>query len=415
MAKKILEESSVLSWVEPAPTSFRPCLRWLVVIVLTAGALSVLILSSAPAPFFWLGLTWAAVLFAAILFVKRSWPKALLLNLGVVACVLAAIEGYLVTHEYVPPVYPDGDIYVHDGILGWAPKSASSVHAIKPMPTGLLYPPQGTLFDVHYTIGPDGLRVAPPYRKDLISGTILFFGCSFTFGEGLKDDETLPYQVGLQSQGRYRTLNFGVGGYGPEQMLAAIERGRVSALVDTPPQYAYYVALAGHIWRVAGRVAWGGQAPRYVLTSNGDVHQDGNLSDRKPLDARLGIKHGAKQLRKSAIWRLLSFHDDSVSDEDLKLYLAVVRRSRDLLVAQYPGIQFRVILWTNPADPGDQPLYEKMQNGFREMGIPFDRVEDILPGYRSDQLKYVLSSADHHPNALADRLLAEQVLHEVAH
>ncbi len=54
-------------------------------------------------------------------------------------------------------------------------------------------------------------------------------------GAGLEDDETLSYQVGVQSGGRYRTFNFAANGYGPAQMLAAIETGMVGRIVDTTP------------------------------------------------------------------------------------------------------------------------------------------------------------------------------------
>jgi hypothetical protein len=288
------------------------------------------------------------------------------------------------------------------------------VRAIKTGPAGLLHGPGGLLYDVQYSIDSNGLRVAPPYLKDKLAGTILFFGCSFTFGEGLKDSETLPYQVGVQSEGRYRTFNFGVGGYGPEQMLAAIEHGMVARVVDSSPQYVYYIAIPGHVWRVAGRVKWGGHAPRYVLGADGAVSQAGYFEDRKPLADRLGLTHGVRQLNKSAIWQLLSTRDYPVTDSDIRLYLAVVRRSRELLAAQYPDVRFRVILWWNQAFEPQRPVYEKMQEGFRQMGIPFDLVEDVLPGYKTNSPQYVLSSMDHHPNALADRLLAAQVLKEVA-
>jgi hypothetical protein len=55
----------------------------------------------------------------------------------------------------------------------------------------------------------------------------------------------------------------------------------------------------------------------------------------------------------------------------------------------------------------------KMRDGFHQMGIPLDLVEDILPDYHTNELKYVLSSADHHPNALADRLLAQYIFSRI--
>lgn len=380
-------------------------------LLLSVLAASVAILKFAPVPFFWLWLTWAAFLFASILVVHGAWPRAILFNFGIVLCMLAAVEAYLSSNEYTSPIYPDGDFYVHDDLLGWAPVKGMQAHAIKFGPAGLLNHPSGLLFDTTYTIDSNGLRVAPPYQSDHLTGTVLFFGCSFTFGEGLKDNETLPYQVGAQSGGQYRTFNFAFEGYSPAQMLAEIEHGMVRRVVDTTPRYAYYVAIPGHVWRVAGLVSWGGHEPRYVLDADGTVHQEGYFEDRRPLHARLGIHRGVRQLRKSAIWRMLESPEPRITGDDLRLYFAVVRRSQELLKTQYPGIQFRVILWPVRNDP----TYEKLRDGFLQMSIPLDLVEDILPDFRTDRSGFILSSADHHPNAIANRLIAQHVLNEIAH
>jgi hypothetical protein len=378
-----------------------------------AVAASIVILRAAPAPWFWLWLAWAVALFAGIFFARGSWPRAILFNLGIVAILLASTEGYFIIHEYTPPIYPDGHFFVPDDVLGWAPAKGVKAHALKYGAAGLLHGPKGLLFDRTYTIDSNGLRVAPSYRHDDLAGTILFFGCSFTFGEGLSDNETMPYQVGLQSGGRYRSFNFAFEAYGPNQMLAAIDHGNVRRIVDTTPQSAFYLALPSHVWRAAGRVAWGGHAPRYVLDADGTPRQEGFLGDRKPLDERLGIRRGVRQLRKSALWRRLSSGDYRINDDDIRLYFAVVQRSQELLVAQYPGLQFHVILWPNQDAPQQLYAYEKMREGFRRMGIRLHLVDDILPGFTRDRSPYILSSVDHHPNALADRLLAQYVLAQV--
>jgi hypothetical protein len=172
-----------------------------------------------------------------------SWPRAILFNLGIVAILLAIAEAYFITHEYVPPAYPDGGFFVADDVLGWAPAKGMKAHAINYGPAGLLHGPEGILFDRICTIDSTGLRVAPPYRHDGLAGTVLFFGCSFTFGEGLKDDETQPFQVGAQSGGRDRTFNFGFQAYGPHQMLAAMEHGMVRRVGDTTPHNMHSTSL----------------------------------------------------------------------------------------------------------------------------------------------------------------------------
>jgi hypothetical protein len=371
---------------------------------------SLAIIKIAPAPFFWIGITWGAILFAAVFVVRRTSVRAVLWNLGIVACALAIFEGYVITHEYTPPTFPNG-LYVRDDALGWAPQKGFAARAIKAGPAGLFHGPQGTLFDTTYTIDSNGLRVSPPWRKDDLAGSVLFFGCSFTFGEGLKDEETLPYQVGVQSGGEYRIFNFGFEGYSPSQMLAAIEHGIVGRLVDNPPRYAFYVALPVHVWRTAGRVAWGGHAPHYVLASDGTVHEVGFFDVDKRFQSVLGTQI-APWLNKSAIWRLIMGHDSPITDDDIRLYFAVVHRSQELLAKQYPGIQFHVILWPNQTV---QPTstYKKLRDGFRQMGFSLHLVEDILPGYTADRSKFILSSADHHPNALADRLIAQYIVRDI--
>ena len=388
---------------------------FLLAILVSTIAASVVILKFAPAPFFWLWLTWAAVLFAAIFVVHRSWPRAILFNLGIVACLLAAAEAhYFTTEKYAARTVSDG-FYAHDDVLGWAPTKGIEAHVVKANPGSLLHHPRGLMYDVRYTIDADGLRVAPSYSKNDLARAIVFLGCSYAFGSGLEDDETLPYQLGVQSRGRYRTFNFSFEGYSPAQMLAEIEHGMVRRVVDGSPQYAYYVAIPHHVWRVAGRVPWIQHEPRYVLDANGNVHQEGFFEVRKTWAERLGIaRRVVGQLEKSALWRLLSMSESRVTDDDVRLYFAMVRRSQELVKTQYPGVQFRIILWPNQDVPQERAVYEEMREQFRRMEIPVDLVEDILPDYHASREKFQISSSDDHPSALANHLLAQYLLNQTA-
>jgi hypothetical protein len=378
----------------------------------SAIAASLLILTAAPRPFFWVLLLWGAILFAAIFRVERAWPRAILFNLGIVAILLAAAEAYFVARfrfiEFPPQVVTNG-FTVPDDVLGWAPTKGMQAHAVEIMPG--FHGPERTIYDVKYTIDSNGLRVAPPWRKDALAVSVLFFIDSLTFGYGLNDEETLPYQVGVQSGGRYRTFNFAFSGYSPAQMLGLIEHGMVRRVVgDASPSHAYYTAIADHVWRVAGRTRWIKNQPRYVLDADGTVQAAGFFDDPKTL-AGLG-RRVAYQLEKSAIWRSLDLVQSMITEDDIRLYLAMVRRSRDLLSAQYPGIEFRIILWPG-RNTVERSTIETLRDGFRRMGTAVDLVEDILPGYTTDEAPFVLSTLDAHPNALANRLLARYVLNEM--
>lgn len=389
-----------------------------VVAVLAAVVVAGLCLKARPMPFVWFFGAWAISFFGLIFCVRGSWPRALLFNASLAAATLAGAEAYFALQERENPTCTP-EYKVKDDVLGWAPAKGVRTQATKFHHRNLVY-------DVAYTIDANGLRVSPPVARDL-TGTALFFGCSFTFGEGLEDHEALPYQVGIQSDGRWRTFNFAFGGYGPHQMLAALEDGRVRRLVDSRPRYAFYVAIPAQVGRVAKRTVWGNGSPRYRLDRDGIPRLDGHFGDEGNTPSfleswmlRLVPQAGPElhwQLSKSAIYRMYSSSDSPTTEDDVRLYMAVVGRAREILLADYPGLEFHVIFWPSHFIEY-RALYREMFEGFCKLDVPVHRVEDILPGYNvevptTNQTRYLLAPTDGHPNALANRLLAEYVVHRI--
>lgn len=77
----------------------------------------------------------------------------------------------------------------------------------------------------------------------------IFLGCSFTFGAGLNDEETLPYLIGQNSN--YNTYNFAFGGYGPQQAMLLFKRN-FGLLPGSENTKVIYIYIDGHIRRVTG-------------------------------------------------------------------------------------------------------------------------------------------------------------------
>ena len=151
-------------------------------------------------------------------------------------------------------------------------------------------------------------------------------------------------------------------------MLSAIETGRVRRVVhDCAPEYAFYEAITDHVRRAVGKVPYGNHGPRYVLDPDGTVRRDGNFEGLErtysPAEADLRWQFG-----KSAIYRFLADRPPRPTEDDIRTTLAIVRRSRDLLVEQYPGLKFQVIFWPDWNTDGD--LSRELQDGFRRMKIP---------------------------------------------
>jgi len=373
----------------------------LLVLACVTVALSALSLRGATT-LLWLWLIWAGALVVGAFFVKGEWARAVFLNLGIVAAILAAAEGYFWHREPLPAVVSPG-YFVEDEVLGTVPAKNFQAHATKKVGNHVYY-------DVTYSIGADGLRVAPSWQTADLAGTVLFFGDSFMYGEGLQDTETLPYQVGAQSGGRYRTLNFGFHGYGPNQMLAELEHGIVQRIATTNPQYAIDVAIPAQVWRVAGKVPYGQHSPRYVLEPDGSVVRAGDFEGQHSADRASSFL--VRQGHKSAIYRRFVGPYPRISGDDLALYFAVILRSKNLLENEYPGLHFHVILWSEMPQLG-QPVYEELLAGFTRLGIQVHLASDILPDYKKDPTRYYLNPVDRHPNALANRIMAQYVLSKI--
>ena len=77
------------------------------------------------------------------------------------------------------------------------------------------------LYDVRYTTDSFGRRRTPGQRGPR-NRYLAFWGCSFIFGEGLEDNETLPYYVSRLNP-KHRAYNYGVTAYGTNMILAQVQ------------------------------------------------------------------------------------------------------------------------------------------------------------------------------------------------
>lgn len=380
----------------PAATFFAA--SWLALFVLSAIALKFL-----PDPFLWIGWSWSSALLAGACKSKGSNTRVVFFNIAALTVLLSGTETYFTFHTPVLRVYSDG-YFLPDDVLGTAPARGMVGHSTE-------YEHGKLAYDVTYTIDSDGLRVAPkPNVAAPPLSSILFLGCSFTFGEGLQDDQTLPYQVGEQTGGRYAIYNFAFHGYAPNQMLAAIESGKVQRTALIPPRYIVYTALPDHIARVAGKIPYGKHSPRYRLQPDGSVQRAGHFDNDEKQRSRFTASL-VGNLLKSATYRWIVSIQSHTNENDVRLLFALVRQSRDQLKAEYPGAEFHVILWRN--FPYEQEIYDEMQAGFARMNIPTHLIENILPGYNANPQQYWLTAENAHPNALANRLIAHYVILEI--
>jgi len=145
------------------------------------------------------------------------------------------------------------------------------------------------LYDTIFMIGKDGFRITPKYDANLVPKTtsdksghrINFLGDSFTFGEGVADNETMSFYAGdLLNDGKapsnlktYTPLvvkNYGIHGWGIHQSLAVLQ-----SQLDTKADVQVVLTAPWHASRVACADFFSLGSPKYQLEPSGEVKRDG--------------------------------------------------------------------------------------------------------------------------------------------
>lgn len=367
------------------------------VLVVAAGiALGALALERWSSPFAWIGFIGFAVLVFLAWTSRHPRARVILFNLAFVPLAMGAFELYLgmQTQLRADPAIPK-DRILRDDVVGYRLAPGTRV------PEALWYGDE-QVYAVVYTIDEKGLRIAPPHRAGAEGLCVLFFGGSFTFGTGIEDDETSPYQTGLFSGGRNRIYNFAYTGYGPHQMLAELQSGRVAESIDCEPTHVIYQSVHDHVRRVAGRASWDLHGPRFVFQEDGTLVRRGNFDDGPPR-----FEQAWPRLARSHALKILA-DDFEPGPRDYERFAAVVEASRDHLVSRYPGVRFQVLMWNKPWKQ-DPAFWGDLQR----RGIPVRFIDQVLPGYPEEKEGYAIGPRDGHPNRRANELIAGWVVREV--
>ena len=372
----------------------------MVILAVTLAA-SAAILTYLPIPFLLIALLWITVLCILAIKHKRSSLRAVWFNLAVVIITLGALELYFHSRE-VERMAGSQTIgyYEEHEVLGYCPAAGRKSRAIK-------YHGDELVYDVNYDIDRRGLRVSPPLQEQPTCGGVLFFGGSFTFGEGVEDHQTMPYLTGVKTNGRYTIDNFGFHGYGPHQMLAALEMGIVDEVVDESVSYVIYQGIPAHVARSAGRVKWDRHGPMFILDSNGKPVYSGHFDD----ELAYSIRWLRKQLVKSALYRWSISQLRESTTEEIALYIAIVAAARDDVNRKFPNAEFHVLLWGYQSEKS----YDAIISGLRNANIHVHPINKILPEYKQEPEAYEISPFDKHPNPHAHEQIAKYVSTRILH
>lgn len=281
---------------------------------------------------------------------------------------------------------------VRHPIFGFAPRPNDTRNVKKYFRGTLLY-------DTDYTIDESGLRMSPQAGEEKAVSNLLFFGGSFTFGEGVGDELTMPYRVGAIGNGEFRVLNLGFHGYGPQQMLAALESNFVDQLIDHQLQViGIYQCGFFHVRRALGLEGWTKGTPRYVLGADGQVGRAGFFPEAA--QPKSGLQ---RMLVHSHVYRQTLGDHRPPSRMEKNLFVEMVCKAQSLLTNQYPGARFFVLYWDQDFWWRDRYVLDHLNS----RGVAVVPVSAILDIWSKENR---ISPHDAHPSYLAHSQIAQYVV-----
>ena len=373
-------------------------------------------------PLFWSALIWSAVLIGLHFISSRPGGRHWLIYVAAAVLGIGIAEGWLCWRRYAAVVAQFQDV-TYEGVWKDWGRGDFLKFLVTPDPLGFR-PRPGTVaidrkkyrnavvYDVRYTIDDRGLRIGPPTAPET-RGCVLFFGDSFLFGIGVKDEETTAYQLGLITAGQYQVYNFAFTAYGPHQLLSQLRSGvirRIAACPRGKPVYVVHELLAKNVSRV-----FGDMGPRYTMSRSGELVLRGQLHDGEFIAGdRVYLPEAiASVARKVQLYELTLGERRRPTQFDVQRFIAVLSAARRELRAEFPAAKLFTAVWDDFED-GDGTMIARRQaliESLARSGIEAIGVDRILPDYDRDPLRFGLGQ-EKHPTAEAHRLFAAYLAKE---
>lgn len=244
------------------------------------------------------------------------------------------------------------------------------------------------LYDVHYFLDDNAHRrlpVAPDAQNDLI-----LFGCSFTFGHGLEEEQTWAWKLAKLLGPKWQLVNYGGNGYSPNHMLCLLEHNLVAPLTGKH-RYALFFAIEDHLTRNE----FFPFTPHYYLNANNEAEHGGN--QKLTWVYNLPRIFNGSQLAREISGGIRSFALKNLDDKQ-RLFLAILSKSAHILKEKYET-QLIVLLW---------PDLDFMQEDIKSLGIPVINSRRFLNDWGEYGAPYCIHPKyEGHPNAYATDKIAQ--------
>lgn len=229
-----------------------------------------------------------------------------------------------------------------------------------------------------------------PFKGNVKAEKFLaFFGCSFVYGTGLNDNETLPYYVAKQLP-HYRVYNYGIGASSAHLFLALLEEGKLQDQIAEKNGILVYVLMGGHLGRAnafMSEAGWNKRSPYYKYNASGELVRAGNFETSRPVLTSFYTWLWPKIER----WATRRINFPPVLDSHIQYTCDLIKQSQKVFNEMYPHSKF--VVTNHPLSSAQQPLWDCLKRSKIDL-LDYDP--------RMDREEYRVP-IDGHPTAMFNR------------
>ena len=224
----------------------------------------------------------------------------------------------------------------------------------------------------------------------------LFFGCSFTFGEGLMYSSTFPYLFESLNPD-YKSYNYGVSGFGPHQIALLLDNQINTINEETIPEvkgFALYTYIDNHLNRVYGSSECLGWS---ACRSNVYIENDSLVIKEWP-QAQLIL---AKLLNYINLFNVFDIKNNYPQDASFyNRFASIINYMAKKYWELKPGNHFYV---------GIYPGYDKDLNWTPYLDEKIVVLRVAPPSDYDNKDKYKISPYDYHPSGMSNEYYAAEL------
>lgn len=331
---------------------------------------------------------------------ELKFPRAVAIYIGLFiayCCVMGLEFGfrYYFKHHYQAP-YSEATYWEPSATI---PDSTLGTILIKDSVFSHAYIVNDSLiYKQYYRTDEFGRRITPEVWRDSTKNEfIMTTGCSFVFGYGLDENQTLTYY--LDSLSGSKTYNYGISGHGTQQTLALLQSRNLKEEIAETNGVLIHLFIDHHMVRLIGSrrliKLWAMHFPYY------------KLEDGKP------VRHGSFWTGRHLLTRfyravsqcaILDLFDIDfplrISDDDFELFAAVLLESEREFLKQYPNGRFLVVI-----GPGSK-YADRATKALRKDNVSFLDLSTLLD---PEEKRYQIHWTEAHPNQNYYREVADTV------